>query len=91
MCLPVKYEHLIKQRRQQSAKGKKGNKQVLKKANDFVTLLSKLLSKMCLKKLVFSLPLPSANVRTVLQREHTPSTKKGKRDDSLTTLTRNEQ
>lgn len=48
MCLPVKYEHLIKQRRQQSAKGKKGNKQVLKKANDFVTLLSKLLSKMCL-------------------------------------------
>lgn len=77
MCLPVKYEHLIKQRRQQSAKGKKGNKQVLKKANDFVTLLSKLLS--------------SANVRTVLQGEHTPSTKKGKRDDSLTTLTRNEQ
>lgn len=47
MCLPVKYEHLIKQRRQQSTKGKKGNKQVLKKANDFVTLLSKLLSKMC--------------------------------------------
>ena len=84
MCLPVKYEHLIKQRRQQSAK-------VLKKANDFVTLLSKVLSKMCLKKLVFSLPLPSANVRTVLQGEHTPSTKKGKRDDSLTTLTRNEQ
>ena len=36
MCLPVKYEYLIKQRRQQSAK-------VLKKANDFVTLLRKLL------------------------------------------------
>ena len=62
-----------------------------KKANDFVTLLIKLLSKMCLKMLVFSLPLPSANIRTVLQGEDTPSTKKGKRDDSLTTLTRNEQ
>ena len=41
---------------------------------------------MSLKKLVFSLPLPSANIRTVLQGEHTRSTKKGKRDDSLTTL-----
>lgn len=31
MLLPEKYEHLIKQRRQENAKGKKGNKQVLKK------------------------------------------------------------